>query len=415
MSRAWPFWTVIAVSACVSPGFSGEVGQEISPWVPGTMEIHQISTGRGNAGLYIFPDGTTLLVDAGEIAKKTERHTPDRPDGTRRAGEWITRYIRHALRHDPSPALDYALVTHFHEDHMGEVVEDTPAASSGAYRLSGLTEVGDKLRIGKMLDRGWPDYTCPKPLTAAFIANYRAFVKWQVENNAMKAEAFKPGRNDQVVLLRDAKKYPDFEFRNVGANGEVWAGTGDTTHRCIPPLDAVSGADWPDENVFSTSFRIRYGKFGYFNGGDIRGIPYEGCPQWHDVETPIAKAVGPVDAALLNHHGYVDTMNAFFVATLRPRVWVISVWDAAHPTGRVWNRLQSQRVYAGPRDVFATDAHEAALTVIGGLNRLASRHGHIVIRVAPGGAEYRVLIVDDSDESHRVTKVSGPYPSRGEE
>ncbi|HNX35994.1 MAG TPA: hypothetical protein PKM57_15295, partial [Kiritimatiellia bacterium] len=154
--------------------------------------------------------------------------------------------------------------------------------------------------------------------------------------------------------------------------------------------------------------------FDYFNGGDIRGIPYEGFPQWHDVETPIAKAIGAVDAAILNHHGYVDTMNEFFVATLRPRVWVISVWDSAHPTTRVWNRLRSQRVYPGPREIFATDAHEAALNVIGGLGGLSSRHGHIVIRVAPGGDEYRVLIVDDSSESHRVTKAFGPYKSKAE-
>ena len=60
-------------------GFADEVGQEILPWTPGTMEIHQISTGRGNAGLYIFPDGTTMLVDAGEIGKKVERHATSLP------------------------------------------------------------------------------------------------------------------------------------------------------------------------------------------------------------------------------------------------------------------------------------------------------------------------------------------------
>ncbi len=412
MNRFFLLGIAVAVAAGVSSGFADEVGQEIAPWVPGTMEIHQISTGRGNAGLYIFPDGTTLLVDAGEIAKKTARHTPDRPDGTRPAGEWITRYIRHALRHEPDPALDYALLTHLHEDHMGEVVADTPVSGTGAYRLSGITEVGDKLRIGKIMDRGWPDYRYPAPQKGAFVTNYQAFVKWQVANHAMAAEAFKPGRNDQVVLRHDAQKYPEFEFRNVGANGEIWTGAGTATQPCFPSLDQVPRADWPDENMCSISFRIRYGKFDYFNGGDLRGIPYEGFPQWHDVETPVAKAVGPVDAAILNHHGYVDTQNEFFVATLRPRVWVLSVWDAAHPTARVWNRLQSQRVYPGPRDVFATDAHEAALIVTGGLNKLASRHGHIVIRVAAGGGEYRVLIVDDSNESHHITKICGPYPSK---
>jgi glyoxylase-like metal-dependent hydrolase (beta-lactamase superfamily II) len=114
------FWGLVwAIASWGGRGFAEDVGQEIPPWSPGTLDIHQISTGRGNAGLYIFPDGTTLLVDAGELPKKTERHTPDRPDGTCTAGGWITRYIRHALRHDPKPALDYALLTHFHDDHMG--------------------------------------------------------------------------------------------------------------------------------------------------------------------------------------------------------------------------------------------------------------------------------------------------------
>lgn len=387
------------------------VGQEISPWAPGSLEIHQISTGRGNAGLYIFPDGTTMLVDAGELAKESPRHTPARPDSSRRAGEWITRYIRHALRHEPAPKLDYALVTHFHEDHMGEVTANTPSAASGAYRLSGITEVGDKLPLGKLLDRGWPDYNYPTALTAPFITNYRAFADFQVRNRGLKIEAFKPGRSDQIVLLRDAKAYPAFELRNIAANGIVWIGSGTATLPCFPLLDTVPKADWPDENLCGTAFRLSYGAFDYFNGADLRGIPYDGYPAWHDLETPVARVVGPVEAAMLDHHGYVDSMNATLVSTLRARVWTLSVWDAAHPTGRVWNRLQSQRLYPGPREVFATDAHDAALTVIGGLSRLASRHGHIVIRVAPGGGEFRVLIVDDTNESHAITKVCGPYPS----
>ena len=59
------------------------VGKALLPWKPGSLDIHQISTGRGNAGLYIFPDGTTLLVDAGEMPTKTAAHTPDRPNATR--------------------------------------------------------------------------------------------------------------------------------------------------------------------------------------------------------------------------------------------------------------------------------------------------------------------------------------------
>jgi arginine repressor len=45
------------------------------------------------------------------------------------------------------------------------------------------------------------------------------------------------------------------------------------------------------------------------------------------------------------------------------------------------------------------------------LDRLASSQGHIVIRVTPGGASYRVIILDDAAETYRVTKVFGPFMS----
>lgn len=387
-------------------------GREIAPWQPGTLDIHQISTGRGNSALYILPDGTTLLVDAGDLARKTAHHTPDRPDGSRPAAEWIVRYIRHALRHDAKPKLDYALLTHFHGDHMGSVSEATPMSSTGAYRLLALAQVGESLGIGKMLDRGWPDYSFPRPIEDAAVKDYRTFLAWQARHNGLKAERFAPGRNDQLVLLREKQRYPDFEIRNIGANGEVWTGVGAATRRHFPALETVPRADWPSENPLSISFRLSYGKFDFFNGGDITGIPPEGFPDWHDIETPVAKAVGPVEAAILNHHGWIDSMNAFFVATLRPRVWLLSVWDAGHPTWRVWQRLQSTRLYPGPREVFATDLHPATRAVILGLDKLASDRGHIVLRVSPGGGEYRIVVVDDSSESRRVTRVFGPYPAQ---
>lgn len=300
------------------------VNKEIEPWKPGMLDIHQISTGRGNAGLYIFPDGTTLLVDAGEIERKTVNHTPDRPDGSRPAGEWIVRYIRHALRHDPKPRLDYVLLTHFHGDHMGETTTTQPMSHSGAYRLTGITWVGDQLHIGKLLDRGWPDYNYPMPLESPTIKNYRAFVKWQADHNGVKPERFAPGRNDQVVLCREPEKYPQFEFRNVGASGEIWTGKGTTTERRFPSFANIPRKQLPDENVFSSSFRLRYGGFRFFNGGDQPGLR-PNKPNWYDIETPVAKVVGPVDAAILDHHGYVDTMNDLLVSTLRARIWTISV------------------------------------------------------------------------------------------
>jgi hypothetical protein len=151
------------------------------------------------------------------------------------------------------------------------------------------------------------------------------------------------------------------------ANGEVWTGVGTTTRPHFPALETFPRADWPIENMCSNSFRLSYGKFNYFNAGDIPGIPSPGYPLWQDVETPVAKPAGPVDAAILDHHGYIDTMNEFLIATLRPRVWTLSVWDSGHPTSTVWHRLNSTRLYPGPREIFATDLHPGVRAVISGI------------------------------------------------
>ena len=186
---------VLAATAMIARA-EDVVGRAIAPWEPGMLDIHQISTGRGNAGLYIFPDGTTLLVDAGELlGGPNPEHTPARPDDSLMASQSIVRYVRHALRHDPQPAMDYVLLTHFHQDHMGEVAPDMPVSPHG-YVLTGVTRVVEDLKVGKLLDRGWPDYSNATQPERPFMTNYVAFVKWQAEKNALKVERFVPGRND---------------------------------------------------------------------------------------------------------------------------------------------------------------------------------------------------------------------------
>jgi beta-lactamase superfamily II metal-dependent hydrolase len=382
----------MAVALAVLVGRAQPAGDRLPRWTAGTLDIHQINTGLGNAAFLMLPDGTTMVIDAGHRQNVPPRATPPKPDASRLPGEWIARYVR-AMG---AAAIDYGYLTHFHDDHM-----------------NALRDVAERVPMRKMIDRGWPDYAYPSPdhreFGAPAFVQYRDFLK----KGMTKAERLIPGRTDQIVLVHEPGKYPEFEVRNVASNGHVWTGHGNATAARFPGLDGVPRDDWPTENMCSNVIRIRYGQFDYFSGGDIPGRPRPGYPEWHDVETPVARAVGAVDAAILDHHGNRDSQNAFFVATLRPRIWIIPVWSSDHPGHDVLDRMFSERLYPGLRDVFATNMIEANRIVIGPLlDRLASAQGHILIRVAPGGASYQVLILDDSAESYRVRKVFGPYPSR---
>ncbi len=394
-----------------SPQTAGEV---VSSWSPGGLDIHHINTGRGDSGLWIMPDGTSLLIDAGNLRPGNPRHTQPRPDGSRTPGEWISRYVRHMLSSFRRVVLDYVIVTHFHADHLGEVWEDQRLSRSGRFRLTGITEVGESIPIRRIIDPGWPDYNYPMPLDDPRVQNYRAFLEYCRARGRLEVERFRPGVKDQIVPLRKPRRYPSFEIRNIAANGEIWTGVGTSTRCLFPPLEGLDASDIPTQNMCSIALRVRYGRFTYFCGGDLIGVAKEGvAPPFHDVETPVGQVVGPVDVSVATHHGDLTAQNANMISSLRPRVHILQVWSASHPAPSVLWRMLSTRLYPGPRDIFATNMKQETRIVIGpNIEKLKSDQGHILVRVEPGGDRYWVIVLDDSAETYQVKSVHGPYESR---
>lgn len=385
-------------------------GDVLPAWTPGVLDIHQIATGRGNAALTIFPDGTTLLVDAGD-AGETE-HAEQRPDASRTPAQWIVRYVQHMLE-GRDVRLDYAVLTHFHPDHMGRIVGSEPLAAPGGYRLRGITEVADSVPVRTLIDRGWPDYDYLPPPADAMFENYRRFVAARTSAGRAAMMRAQAGSAAQIVP-RGAQQLPaPFEVRIVAVNDRVWTGQGDVTKVRFPALDTIAVAeDRPTENMCSIAMRIRYGRFDYFTGGDMPGFPVPGAPAWHDVESDVARAIGPTDVHVVNHHGSIEEENLFWLATLRSRVMVLPAWAPTHPSADVLKRMLSRRVYPEPRDIFVTEFRDVTKASIGArASQVASDHGHVVVRVEPGGARYWVIVLDDTSESYKVRSVHGPYTS----
>jgi hypothetical protein len=180
-------------------------------------------------------------------------------------------------------------------------------------------------------------------------------------------------------------------------------------------VDEADRKTWPDENSLSNVIVIHYGPFTYYTGGDCPGNVFLGDAPWRDVETPVARVVGQVDIATMDHHGNRDAVNEFQVKTLRPSVWIEQVWTADHPGHETLIRATSPLLYKEKRDLFATNFMEANHLVIGPLvdRSYRSLQGHIVVRVLPGGRSYYVIILDDSRPDALVKAVFGPYASKG--
>ena len=386
-------------------------GVPLPAWQVGNLDIHQISTGRGNAAFMVLPDGTSVLFDAGAAGDGVP-FTDVRPNATRSPGAWIVDYIR---AHHPDGAratLDYALISHFHADHMGLPVPTSKDSGLG-YRLFGITEVGEALGIKTMIDRGWPTYDYPGPVAGAWMPDYRAFVAHHQKTRGLTPQRIAVGRRDQITLTRRPNAFPQFEVRGVSANGEIWTGQCDATTRIFPPLEGLAPGDLPTENLSSLGIRIAYGAFDYFTGGDISGLPDDGFPSWHSVETPLSKSLGETDVHVVNHHGSISPASAVWLGTLQSRVIVLPSWSPTHPSQDVLKRLLNTRIYPGERDIFATYVSDPAKISIGArAQQFKADHGHIVIRVDPGGATYRVYVLDDLSESRLVTGVFGPFASR---
>lgn len=358
-------------------------------WQEGYMDIHTIATGRGDATLIVMPDGTTLMIDAGDNGKaKDKQH----PDTTKRAGEWQAIYMKHFMEGLPNNKVDYAMITHFHDDHMGSIREMLPGKNG--YGLSGITLVGEMVGYDKLIDRNYPDYDFPSKKNVAnankkFMDEYHKFVEYQ-KTQGMQMERFDIGALNQIKLLYNPKAYKkNFEIRNLAANGEVWTGVG-TAHEKQYKGDPTLF----DENVNSTAIRITYGNFKYFNGGDLSGGNWSSYKSSErDMETPVAKVCGKVDVIKANHHGYYDTCNGFFMNVLSPDVVIVDARSDNHPVPSTMTRMTDPLVW--------TEQGEFYITVDQARGKLGEdlwSHfkpwGHIVVRVFEGGEKYQVFVLD---------------------
>lgn len=251
----------------------------ISLWAQ-ELAIYHINVGQADATLIKSPTGVTMLIDGGNDGNGTSIILP-------------------YLSSLGITSLNYLVCSHYHADHLG-----------------GLDEVINSLgpaNIGAVYDRG---SDAPLPTTVAF--------------NNYVAAANSTSRRYKVALGQTLDLGGGVTMQCLATDGEVY------NYGVVPNSTG-------SENDLSVGWRLNYGTFQYFTGGDLGGE----TTYYADNETPLAPQVGNVDAFKINHHGSQYSTNQLFVNTLQPEVGIISVGTNTygHPTQTVIDRLVTANCY----------------------------------------------------------------------
>lgn len=375
-------------------------------WQPGYLDIHFIHTGQGNSSFIIFPDSTTLLIDAGEAKpRNTHPYYPPFNNEKLTAGQRIVKYIEHF---SPKDTLDYALITHFHSDHYGELTSQSKLSKNNVYKLTGITDVGEYIKIKSLIDRGYPNYEYPivlKENDSTFL-NYLKFIIYQKGQYGMNIESLDLDKYDQIKMIHNPKDYSNFKIENLKVNQYILSEEGNSIeeYNFNPPL--VNDKGYYNENPLSTALKISYGNFDYYVGGDLPGI--NDYPDY-DIESAISKCVGEVDAMSLNHHGHKDASNLNFLKTLTPQVIAHQAIHDPHFAPNVQENLLKINA-----DVFTFFMSDSIKNIYKEQvkKRYKGIYGNFFIRVYPEGEEFSVFTLDPNSNDFRINNQFGFYKSR---
>lgn len=416
--------------------------KELPRWTPGMLDIHHLQVGSSVSTFVVMPDGTTMLIDAGDLIKEnalaawkklgppfdTLNLKSPYPNDSHTPVEWIIEYMKDFWPYavNEKLELDYVLISHFHSDHIGDGTESQqrPKSASGNYILSGIPELASKFKIKTILDRGYPDYNVPQGLrgTSVDIDNYLRFV--EENKDTISFGQFEVGVSSQIHMKHDPEGKHNFSIRVVKSGLDV-AAPFDPLQRKEEriPVEKIEGDilgenGHGNENTMSAAIVIEYDNFRYYEGADQEIVRNKKGDIILDTIGPTAKAAGKVDVATLNHHGHGVSQD--YLEYIDPAVMVLQGWSSDQPPKESLEMITASRFNETglPREIFATDMFQEVLTAVGKHLSLLfkSTSGHVVVRVHSRREEdsvhrqkFEVIILDGF---RRIKSHRGIFPVR---
>ena len=252
------------------------------------LEIYFVDVEGGQSTLFVTPKGTSLLIDSGW------------PGNNARDANRIVAAAKLAGLHQ----LDYVLLTHYHPDHAG-----------------GIVELADRMPIGMVMDHG--DNTAPsEPISDALYQAYQNLLA----GKKIKRLSPKPG---------DALPIPELQPTVISAAGVVLdhalPGGGQPNPACnagaAEPIHQI-------ENPRSLGTHFVFGKLRILDLGDLTADKEAMlmCP---------SNRLGSVDIFIVSHHGTSTSNSAVLVDAITPRMAIMDNGAIKGGSPVVWQTIKS--------------------------------------------------------------------------
>ncbi|HXI28362.1 MAG TPA: choice-of-anchor D domain-containing protein [Vicinamibacterales bacterium] len=262
----------------------------------GTAQIFFVDVGQGAGTLIVSPTGKTLLVDGG-------------PPG---AGAKIISL----LDAKGISQIDYTVVTHYHIDHMGGMIEVLNAG-----RVKNTANGGVAFDNGDAPEVQPPGTSTSATSTRGTYLNYIT----ATQNAGVGRKTVNPGvaTIDGLIDLGGGMR-----ATFLAAGGRLLSGG----------RAAITNADLNSESV---STLIEYNNFDYLVSGDLTGGGSTSTAKTPDIETWVGQMAGDVDVVQLNHHGSTTTSNQMFLSAVKAEVAVAQTGETntfGHPNRETVNK-----------------------------------------------------------------------------
>ncbi len=340
------------------------------------LEIFVFNLGQADATLIVGPgpERRSLLIDLG------------RSSSPGKTGRWTYEHVGQRI-YDLTGrfGVDYAIITHFHKDHMG----------TGDLGLLGLMDKSEPgFKIGTLIDTGYlgEDFLSEKKRRNLTKFDERV-ARWLARGQLGHRQ--RPKFGDEQIELGPGVSADVITFAGLthAAHQGVHADY-ETTH---PGHFADNSAN---ENDLSIGVKISVGDFEFWTAGDLSGAgghgryPLSGSGRsYTNVEWPLVQYLRAqnietdVEIYRANHHGSKHSTSLPLLAALDPEFVLYSAGEAAynHPASSVVKKVE-----ATARQ-FTTDMDDDAWPRPSDFGRYRGTvAGEIHIMVSPNGRLYDI-------------------------